>query len=59
MIYSEGFSRLIRRMVAEGSWRGIKICPQAPELTHLFFADDSLLFLQPNNDGVNALQKIL
>lgn len=46
-------------MVTEESWRYIKICRQARELTHLFFANDSLLFLWSNNDGVDDLQKVL
>lgn len=59
VLYSEGFSCLIRKIVAKGTWKGIRICPNALELTHLFFEDDNFLFLQADLDSVGTLQKVL
>ncbi|XP_062021454.1 uncharacterized protein LOC133738034 [Rosa rugosa] len=44
ILCAEGLSALISQAVQWGRFRGLKMCPQAPVLHHLFFADDSLLF---------------
>ncbi|XP_024163967.1 uncharacterized protein LOC112170934 [Rosa chinensis] len=41
---SEGLSALISHAVQHQVIQGLKMCPQAPTLHHLFFADDSVLF---------------
>lgn len=38
---------------------GIKICRKAPTITHLFFADDSLVFCKANKQEAEKLKKIL
>lgn len=44
LICAEGFSGMIRHEVSKGFRHGIWIARDAPELTHLFFSNDSLLF---------------
>ncbi|XP_024190432.1 uncharacterized protein LOC112194424 [Rosa chinensis] len=44
ILCAEGLSALISQAVQYGTIKGLKMCPQAPVLHHLFFADDSLLF---------------
>ncbi|KAA3484158.1 reverse transcriptase [Gossypium australe] len=44
LICSEGLSSLIRRAVGEGFLRGVKVSRRGPEISHLLFADDCLLF---------------
>lgn len=41
ILCSEGLSSLISHSVSNGIVQGITMCPQAPTLHHLFFADDS------------------
>lgn len=42
-----------------GQIRGISICRNGPRLTHLFFADDSLLFCRASLQECNHIQTIL
>ncbi|CAL1375269.1 unnamed protein product [Linum trigynum] len=46
VLCTEGFAALLRRAVNEGKLEGIKVAPRAPRISHLFFADDSYLFLR-------------
>lgn len=45
----EGLHGLIAKAAVKGDLRGFSICKQGPKLTHLFFADDSLLFCRANS----------
>jgi hypothetical protein len=38
---------------------GVQVCLAAPRINHLFFADDSLIFLQVNDKTANTLKDIL
>ncbi|XP_024199819.1 uncharacterized protein LOC112203021 [Rosa chinensis] len=44
MLTNEGLSALISQAVHQHNIQGLTMCPQAPTLHHLFFADDSILF---------------
>ena len=44
LLCTEGLHGLLTKAAAFGEIRGISICRNGPQLTHLFFADDSLLF---------------
>ncbi|CAL1372026.1 unnamed protein product [Linum trigynum] len=46
VICTEGFAALLRKAIAEKKLQGVKVAPQAPRISHLFFADDSYLFLR-------------
>jgi hypothetical protein len=41
-----------RKAEEEGSLQGVQVCPTAPRINHLFFADDSLIFLKVNDSSV-------
>ena len=45
LLCSEGLHRMIKKAVDIGDIQGVSICRNGPKLTHLFFADDSLLGL--------------
>uniref|UniRef100_A0A8I6XE37 Reverse transcriptase domain-containing protein n=1 Tax=Hordeum vulgare subsp. vulgare TaxID=112509 RepID=A0A8I6XE37_HORVV len=46
VICAEGLSALLRHTEEEGTLHGVKICPRAPCVSHLLFADDSMLLIR-------------
>ncbi|XP_027150198.1 uncharacterized protein LOC113750422 [Coffea eugenioides] len=56
---SEGFSNLLKKAEERNDIKGLRISRQGPILTHLFFADDSLIFCKANVQQANEIMKIL
>ena len=48
LLCTEGLHGLITKVAADDDLRGFSICKDGPKLTHLFFANDSLLFCKSN-----------
>lgn len=46
VIFSKGLSTIIRREVMNQSLKGLSMGTTTPKITHLFFADDNLFFLE-------------
>ena len=44
LIVAESLSSQIRKSVEVGTLEGVAVCRGGPKLSHLFFADDSLIF---------------
>ncbi|XP_062013785.1 uncharacterized protein LOC133730151 [Rosa rugosa] len=44
LLCAEGMSALISHGVSSGQWQGLRICDGAPTISHLLFADDSMLY---------------
>jgi hypothetical protein len=44
ILYAEGLSSLITHSINEGSLKGLVMCPGAPVIHHLLFADDSFIY---------------
>ena len=59
LLCAEGLSSLIKSSVATGTLEGVAICRNSPKLSHLFFADDSLIFCKASLSECDALQHIL
>jgi hypothetical protein len=53
------FSGLINNAHDNKLIKGIKIAHKAPEITHLFFADDSLLFFRANSGDIEQINNII
>lgn len=59
LICAEGFSVLLNAAEANGDLEGVKVCPEAPSVTHMLFADDSLLLLKADERSATHLRNIL
>ena len=55
----ESLSALIQSSVNRGQMEGIKICRGGPRLSHLFFADDSLIFCKATLKECDEIQRLL
>lgn len=59
ILCAEGFSALIQNAVSNGHLHGSKICRRAPSISHLMFADDSILFCRATSTDSLALKSLL
>jgi hypothetical protein len=55
----EGFSALLKDAQRENLIRGVRFGVGGPHVTHLLFADDSIVFLEGTTDSIQSLKKIL
>ncbi|XP_074296243.1 uncharacterized protein LOC141624234 [Silene latifolia] len=59
ILCAEVLSSLVRRAVESNTLRGFRIATNAPLITHLFFADDSIFFLRAGVTEAEQLSAIL
>lgn len=59
LLGAEGFGALIKEAHAYGLLHGISISRNAPVISHLFFADDSLIFARANVREAEEILNIL
>ena len=59
LLVSEGLNGLIQQAMAWGDLRGFSLCHNGPRISHLFFADDTLLFCRAELREVQTIQNIL
>ncbi|XP_030948949.1 uncharacterized protein LOC115972854 [Quercus lobata] len=59
LICSERLHGLLNKEAEEGHIRGVSICKKGPRLTHLFFADDSLVFCKASIAECQNIQSVL
>ncbi|CAN1155661.1 Putative ribonuclease H protein At1g65750 [Linum perenne] len=55
----ERLSHVIDESVASGEWRPISLSDGGPKLSHLFYADDLILFAEASEDQARVIRKCL
>ena len=59
ILCTEGLHGLLAKATEDGVIRGVSICKKGPRLTHLFFADDSIVFCRATIAECHMIQKLL
>ncbi|XP_019167556.1 PREDICTED: uncharacterized protein LOC109163258 [Ipomoea nil] len=59
IICAEGLSMLLQRAQMDGAIHGCRVARGAPPVSHLFFADDSLLFFKANIQEAAVIKQCL
>jgi hypothetical protein len=59
LFVADGLSQLINRKIGDDSLKELKICRGAPGISHLLFADDTLLFFRAAADQAELVKDIL
>uniref|UniRef100_A0A2N9HR00 RRM domain-containing protein n=1 Tax=Fagus sylvatica TaxID=28930 RepID=A0A2N9HR00_FAGSY len=59
LLCAEGLHSLIKKAESNGDIQGVSLCRGGPKITHLFFADDSLLFTTATTTACEKIQSIL
>jgi len=59
LLCAKGFSSLLAKAEADTRVHGVAVCKRAPNISHLLFADDSLLFCWATQDEVQEVVDIM
>ncbi|XP_019151047.1 PREDICTED: uncharacterized protein LOC109147845 [Ipomoea nil] len=59
IICAEGLSLMLQQANREGLIHGCRVARGAPQVSHLFFADDSLLFFKAKEEEANEIKRCL
>jgi hypothetical protein len=59
LFVADGLSCLIRQEIENSSLRELHICRRAPGISHLLFADDSLMFFEASVEQATVVKSIL
>ena len=59
LLCTEGLHALIKNSARNGEIKGFSLCKRGPKLTHLFFADNNLLFCRSTVEDCTIVLKLL
>jgi hypothetical protein len=59
LICAEGLSSLLLHEEEVGGIDGLRVCRNAPSVSHLLFADDSLILMKADMNNATSLQHVL
>ena len=59
LLCAEGLSAMLQKEERLGNIKGISICRGAPHISHLFFADDSIIFCRANMGDCRRIWDVL
>ena len=55
----EGLSAMLQNEVRMGRIKGVPVCKGAPQISHLFFVDDSIIFYRATLEEANRVSQVL
>ena len=55
----EGLSAMLKKAKLSRCFRGISLCNWAPQVSHLFFTDNNIIFCQENIEECNQVLRVL
>jgi hypothetical protein len=59
LLCAEGLSGLLLHEEEVGGIDGVRVCRNAPSVSHLLFADDSLILMKAETNNATSLQRVL
>ena len=59
LLCAEGLSAMLRKKEEQGNIKGISVSRGAPQISHLFFVDDSIVFCRATVDEGRRILKVL
>jgi hypothetical protein len=59
LLCAEGFSSLLLFEEEVGGIAGVRVCKNAPSVSHLLVADDSLILMKADTNNATSLQQVL
>ncbi|KAK4381552.1 putative mitochondrial protein [Sesamum angolense] len=59
LLCTEAFNALLQRAERDGGLQGVAVCRRAPRVSHLLFADDTLIFCQATVEAALCILEVL
>ncbi|KAL0331665.1 UNVERIFIED_CONTAM: putative mitochondrial protein [Sesamum angustifolium] len=59
LLCTEAFTALLQRAERDGRLQGVAVCRRAPRVSHLLFADDTLIFCQATVEAALCILEVL
>jgi hypothetical protein len=59
LFVADGLSRLFQNEIQQGRLQELRICRRSPGISHLFFADDTMVFLKVDQEQAEVVKGVL
>jgi hypothetical protein len=59
LFVADGLSKLLQQEIERGALHELHVCRRAPDISHLLFADDTLLFMEVKEEQADIINSVL